>query len=180
MKNASPKLLKVIRLQLAAAMINCIAAAIIAVGLINYFFTDISFFTALILSIACSWAFLRVLNVITLVAIQVYVYRSNVDEAIADAKKFNSPVEELEENEVPKLTLEKSSITVINTPEKPIGRFMDKSFFEWLIIDDGIHGPRKYVFSGTTQMKDDSMIDMVLSPGSIIMKPGIIYQVDHQ
>lgn len=183
MKNASPKLLKVLRLQFAAAIINSVVAAMTTVALINYFFTDINFFAAFILSIAVSWAFLRILNVISLVAIQLYVYGSNADEAIADTKKFNSMTEEPEEppeKKGPQTHLEKANIQVVDTPEKPIGKFMDKSFFEWLIIDDGIHGARKYVFSGTTQMNGDSKIDMALEPGTIIMQPGIIYQVEHQ
>jgi len=181
-KEASPKLLKVLRLQFAAAIINSIAASISAVILMNYFLEDVNLFLALILSVAAAWCIARVLNVISIIAIQLYVYGTDTQSVITDTRQFtanSNGIDHQGELVAPNPGLKRININILDTPEKPIGTFMGKSFFEWLIIDDGINGPRKYVFSGTTPMRDDETPEMLLQQEAIVIKPGLIYQVEH-
>lgn len=177
MKEVSPKLLKVLRLQFTAAICNSIAAAFCAVMLVNQFFQDINLFLGIVLSLGSTWLIARILNAISIVLIQLYVYGTDTKSMIEDAKKFT---ESTGTDGIPSIEPEvkRINIKIVSTSEKPIGKFMDTSFFEWVIIDDGVNGPRKFTFSGTTQMQNGSVAGEMVGPGTIVFYPGLIYQVE--
>jgi hypothetical protein len=177
-KKVNPKLLKVMRLQAAAIIVNSIIAAVVSYLLGTSLLPSAGILMAVLFMIVFSWLFVRVLNFVSLIAIQFFMYGTRMDRLLDDIKVMNEAAEEKPapqpDPEIPK----KVVVKIVKVPAEPIGKFMDTSFFEWVIIDDGINGPRKFTFSGTTQMKEGSAAGTLVEPGTIVFYPGLIYQVE--
>lgn len=176
MKFDDSRITKVMKLQSIAVAINFIISVClgfclgITVGSDPLSCTGIAFIGA--------WLCSRVLNVISLIVIQNHVYGQELDEMVDDAKDYiKEQSRDTSQDMESTTTYSRLEIKILEKPEKSIGRFMDADFYEWLLIDDGVHGEVKVFFTGTIHMKDGMPLSTVPN-GGVLFEPGILYMAE--
>ena len=117
---------------------------------------------------------IRLFNFISLVFLQVWFYGANVDSLVNDA---DHAVHVMNNTRPPPIesapNVEQLEFRVIKKARKPLGRFMDHDFYEWIeIVRDG--APLRLYFEGTLDMKKATVKD--IPPDCLVLPPGIIYK----
>lgn len=170
MREIDPRMERVLTGQLKATFINAILAIIISFGSTLYFW-DYGLENFVLAAIS-SFVLNKLLNFITLSYFQWKNYRGHYAEMVDDATYASDLItKSVEQDESP---LQQLSITIMNTPEKTAGRYMDVDFYDWLDVK-GIDGnPVRVTFNGTISLENGD----IPPQGSIVIPPGLIYQVE--
>ena len=117
---------------------------------------------------------IRVLNYVTLLTLQWLRYGLKVDELLHDADeathimhgKAPPPIEV--DPKVGQL-----DFRIVKKARKPLGKFMDEYFYEWIEVARGGETLRLY-FEGTLDMKKATVKD--IPADCVVLPPGIIYK----
>lgn len=171
MKTIDPKMERLINSQLKAVFVNAILAIIISFTAVfsNYSFDFVPLFGAMVLTFIVS----KILNFITLTFLKLKIYGSDVDKMVEDAEFASGVLGQVtDEKESPEIL--ELQLTIVDTPEKPYGKYMDMEFFEWLDIKGITEKVERCTYVGIADTKNMKAIP----PGQIILPPGLIYQVE--
>jgi hypothetical protein len=173
MKEIDPRMERVLTGQLKATFINSILALIISFGSVFYFW-DFGIENFIAGAIA-AFALNKLLNLITLTYFQYKNYAGKFNEMIEDAARASELISSYDPSKEDKgPQLQQLSVTIMGTPEKTIGRYMDTEFYEWLSIKGADDKLIKVVFTGTISLENGD----IPPPNSIVIPPGLIYQVE--
>jgi hypothetical protein len=179
MKSDDSRIAKVLKLQSIAVVINFIIS--VCLGFSLGMSVGDSALSSTVVAFIASWVLSRILNVISLIVIQNHVYGEELEEMVDDAtdyiKELDGEIKELGSEIKPQDSYVKLEIKILQKPEKSIGRFMDADFYEWLVIDDGVHGEAKVFFTGTIHMKNGLPLSTVPN-GGVLFEPGILYMAE--
>mgnify|MGYP001393129737 CR=1 FL=1 len=123
---------------------------------------------------ALATIFIRVFNYTSLVLLQFWYYRLDVSSLVSDSENamhvMNGTSPPPIESD-PKAQVHEFRVT--KKARKPLGRYMDHDFYEWIEIARGEARERLY-FDGTIDLKKATVKDI---PGDcLILPPGIIYR----
>jgi hypothetical protein len=133
----------------------------------SHYLSDIVFWFAFVLGGAgLTWLLFFVTNMWSLYSI----FKGNFHEVgIGEPPTSEEAIDEDEDDtDVINVDLE-----IAGHPEKPVGKFMDAEFYEW--IDFKFDGKvRRANFFGTANLRGD----VVLPDRGVLIQPGLIYQFD--
>lgn len=172
MKEINPRMITIIKYQHRALIVNAIIATVFSIYICNELFESIfaSFFTSLIVAAICN----KALGFLSLWFLRKVMYGSNVKEMISDA---NDVIEIIQtSNEQSPKQPNRINFTIVNTPEAPIGSYMDSQFFEWLDVQGADGVVRHCSFVGTMDISRG--LSREIPDGCFLLPPGIIYQVE--
>jgi hypothetical protein len=173
MKEIDPRMERVLTGQLKATFINAFLAIIVSFGSILYFW-DYGLENFILAAIS-SFVLNKLFSMITLSYFQYKNYHGHYAEMIADAAYASSLIEKSAAEEVSnEPRLQQLSVTIMGTPEKTTGRYMDTDFYEWLAVKGEDGKLVKIVFTGTISLEKGE----IPPPNSIVLPPGLIYQVE--
>jgi hypothetical protein len=125
------------------------------------------------LGLLLAWLTMKFLNGLTLLILQIKFYgfsHQGAEELLNDSEDAVKAIHAV----VPDVN--QVMLKIINTPDKPLGRFMDAEFYEWVDVagqDSIVH---RFLFSGTVDMSKG--LPQKIADGCILLPPGILYQVD--
>jgi hypothetical protein len=173
MKEIDPRMERILTSQLKATFANAILALIVSFGSVFYFwdFGIENFIAGAIVAFVLN----KIFNLATLTYLQHKNYAGKFNEMIEDAAYASDLISKAaasEEDAGPHL--QQLSITIMGTPEKTTGRYMDTDFYEWLSVKGSDDKLVKIVFAGTISLEKGE----IPPPGSIVLPPGLIYQVE--
>jgi hypothetical protein len=135
-----------------------------------------SFFAGLI----TSWLVMKVMNFITLIIIQGFVYKWDFQECLREAQStavtFQAQSTALKDTAGVTDDMEKKMVKIIATPPTHFGRYYDTPFYEWLDIQSPSGEIKRFMFTGTMDMKQGKTFK--IPDDGILFPPGILYQVD--
>jgi uncharacterized membrane protein len=172
MKTIDPKMERLINSQLKAVFVNAILAIIISFTAVftNYSFDFVPLFGAMVMTFIVS----KILNFISLTFLKMKIYGSDVDKMVADAEFASGVLGQVTEEETEGPQTVELQLTIVDTPEKPYGKYMDTDFFEWLDIRGITEKVERCTYVGIADIKNIKAIP----PGQIVLPPGLIYQVE--
>ena len=172
MKEIDPRMERVLTGQLKATFVNAILAIIISCGTVFYFwdFGIENFIAGAIISFVLS----KLFTIITLSYFQYKNYHGHYTEMVDDAAYASKLIEQSVTEDNNESQLQQLSITIMGTPDKPIGKYKDVEFFEWLAVKGEDGRPVKLTFTGTMSLEDGE----IPPKGSVVIPPGLIYQVE--
>ena len=173
MKEIDPRMERVLTGQLKATFINAFLAIIVSFGSTLYFW-DYGLENFVLAALA-SFVLNKLLNMITLSYFQYKNYHGHYSEMIEDAAYASSLIEKsVAEDLNAGPQLQQLSVTIMETPEKTTGKYMGVDFYEWLTVKGQDDKPVKIVFAGTISLENGD----IPPPNSIVLPPGLIYQVE--
>jgi len=117
---------------------------------------------------------IRVLNYVTLLALQWLRYGLKVDELLHDAEEAThimhgtSPPPIEKDPKVGQL-----DFRIVKKARKPLGKYMDEYFYEWIEVVRGGETLRLH-FEGTLDLKKATVKD--IPADCLVLPPGIIYR----
>lgn len=168
----NPRVQRIIKWQNTAMIANAIIAVTFSIFVIAPLF---DYVTAFFIALLTAWVLIRVLNAITLLSLQFLFYGAKFQELAHDAaeaaKFFNEQAADTGS------TVNRLALKIVATPEKPMGRFMDAEFYEWIDVEGvGREGEiHRFSFNGTMDLSRG--IVCPIPDNCILFPPGILYQV---
>jgi hypothetical protein len=168
MKHASERLNRVIELQRRAFFVNVILSAFLTVVSALALAIE-SFFLAFLAGIFFMWLFMKLLNTVTLMFIQMKVYQGDTEALVQDAQ---AAVNAINNPPPPQPEVRQLMMKVIDIPENPIGKYMDTDIFEWMDIQDPEGVTQRFEFTGTVNLEKGETPPQ----GTLTFPPGIIYE----
>jgi uncharacterized membrane protein len=171
MENIESPIKKFLRFQYLATFVNYIAAS---AGMI-YLATDYwgNTFAAYFFGLAGAWALSKILNIVSLIVLQFIFYGSNTDQLLADANEFHAESNEAS-GEDSGIVVNEVTLTIVEVPKTPFGKFMDADIFEWIDVKDKNDETLRLKFFGTMDITNG--ITQSLPEGCVLLPPGILYQ----
>ena len=168
------KLKQLVLFQFFALIINMVASITISIYAADYFKLENSFLEIILVLIA-SWVSFKILNIVGIMIMCVVLYRGNAQQMELDIRSFHGgEAKELpEDTQEEKPSVKKLEWTVISTAEKPLGKYMDADFFEWIELQDENSLSIRFEFDGTADMKIGAAN---LRSDQILIEPGILYK----
>lgn len=168
MKHASERLNRVIELQRRAFFVNVILSAFLTFVCSTALAIE-SFFLGLIVGVFLMWLFMKLLNSVTLMFIQMKVYQGDTEALVEDAQ---AAVNAINNPPPPQPEVRQLMMKIVDIPEKPIGRYMDADIYEWMMIQDPEGKTQRFEFTGTVNLERGE----IPPPGTLTFPPGIIYE----
>ena len=168
MKHISKRLNRVLELQRKAFFLNIILSAVLTFALTSALAIE-NFLWAFIAGIFLMWLFMKLLNTITLVFIQMKVYQGDTKALVEDTAAVVNAIN----NRAPSQPDARQFIMkVIHIPEKPIGKYMDADIYEWMDIQDSEGVTQRFEFTGIVNLEKGE----TPPEGTLTLPPGIIYE----
>jgi hypothetical protein len=174
-KRIDPRIKSIMKWQLIFLFINFAAAVFLGWWLGQQVFDPATSPVLFGLSTGLLAALLiRVLNYVTLVVLQMIHYGLNVSQLVTDAEEATAimqgkaPVPIEKDPKVGQL-----DFRITKKARKPLGKFMDEYFYEWIEIASGEQTTRLY-FEGTLDLKKATVKD--IPSDCLVLPPGIIYK----
>lgn len=127
-----------------------------------------SFFWVFIVSVFFMWLFMKLLNTVTLMFIQMKVYQGDTEALVEDAQAAVNAIN----NPPPQSEVRLLMMKIVDIPEKPIGRYMDADIYEWIMVQDPEGKIQRFEFTGTVNLERGE----TPPPGTLTFPPGIIYE----
>lgn len=156
-------------------LVNTIISVIVG-ALISSSFT-FNFIIGFLSTLIISSVLVRILNVTVLFILQRLYYGDNIQELVDDAnyasKIFDENPKQMESQQSIAEIIE---LTIVNTPDKKFGKFMDCEFYEWLDFKGHDNKIVRGYFKSTIDISNG--ISQHIPEGCILLAPGLLYQVD--
>lgn len=171
----TPRIYRLLKIKVFASVVSMFLGILTGISISQIFFgtSAVGFIAGLI----TAFVTMKFLNFLSLAYLQYMFYGP---DSAAFIKEYNEVVYGPGDGETPippnSVPIEEMVLTIVKTPEKPSGKFMDVPFFEWLDIrgDDGaLH---RFNFFGTVDMSKG--IPAHIPTGTVLIPPGIYYQVE--
>lgn len=163
----NPKIHTFLFLQTFAILLNVVVSAIASYFFIKYLAMDNILFNIIVSMISTTVLF-HILNPVGIFVIGLFLYRGKWDIMQHDIESLSNKDTEKESAVV------ELQFTIVETAEKPLGKFMGEDFYEWLDLKvDGDNLTRVF-FDGTAEvcpkLRDDQ----------IFIHPGFLYTTKKQ
>jgi len=165
MKPMTDRLNKVIGLQRIAFFVNMVISAILTVICAGALAIE-SFFLGFLVGVFLMWLFMKILNIIAMMYIQMKVYEGDTDALLKDASDALDAITNPQDQVIPRV------VKIISKPTAPIGKFMDADIYEWMEVQDPSGSIQRFEFSGTVNLEKGE----TPPPGTLTFIPGIIYE----
>ena len=157
-----------------ANFLNALLSGPLAVfSTLDFLETGLTWESALI-SMVLSWVIFKALSFCTFNLLRISIYCFSKKEILADTA--NAAVFYQNAAHQANSIASQFELTVVNTPEKPIGTYQDHPIFEWIDLQGADEQLHRFSFVGTMDIARG--ITQPIPNGCILLPPGLVYQVD--